>query len=90
MKRILLIGAGRSTKVLIQYLLDYSIKEDWKITVGDYCEDSAKQSVGNHKNANGIFFKTALFITVIGISPSPAIIPSVLVIGDFTTRIFPT
>ena len=39
---------------------------------------------------NGIFFKTALFITVIGISPSPAIIPSVLVIGDFTTRIFPT
>lgn len=56
MKHILLIGAGRSTKALIQYLLNYSTKEDWKIIVADYYEDLAKESVAGYKNAEGIFF----------------------------------
>ena len=43
MKNILVIGAGRSASSLIKYLLDNSIKENWKITVGDLSIDLVKQ-----------------------------------------------
>jgi|WetSurMetagenome_2_1015567.scaffolds.fasta_scaffold34400_2 saccharopine dehydrogenase-like NADP-dependent oxidoreductase len=35
MKNIFIIGAGRSTSVLIQYLLSKAKKYDWEITIGD-------------------------------------------------------
>jgi|ERR1019366_3995144 saccharopine dehydrogenase (NADP+, L-glutamate forming) len=56
MKNILVIGAGRSSSSLIHYLLDNSITENWKVTVGDVSLDVAKQKTANHPNASAINF----------------------------------
>ncbi|HET6227655.1 MAG TPA: saccharopine dehydrogenase C-terminal domain-containing protein [Bacteroidia bacterium] len=56
MKKIFVIGAGRSSTSLIEYLLNNSEKENWKITVGDISLDLAKQKTANHKNATAIAF----------------------------------
>ena len=56
MKNILVIGAGRSSTSLIQYLLTHSEKENWKITVGDISLEMVQQKTGNHKNARAITF----------------------------------
>jgi len=41
MKKILLIGAGRSSTTLIQYLLEKSREYNWELTVGDRDENLA-------------------------------------------------
>ena len=56
MKKILVIGAGRSATTLISYLLDNSVINNWMITIADYSEYLAKQAVGNSVNAKAIFF----------------------------------
>lgn len=56
MKNILVIGAGRSSTSLIQYLLTNSEKENWKITVGDIALETVQQKTGNHPNARAIVF----------------------------------
>ena len=56
MKKILVIGAGRSAVTLIKYLLDNSSSNNWKVIVADFSEDLAKQAVGNHANGKAIFF----------------------------------
>jgi saccharopine dehydrogenase (NADP+, L-glutamate forming) len=56
MKKILLIGAGRSSSTLIKYLLDNSQKENWQLTVGYISLELAKQKIGNHPNGRGITF----------------------------------
>lgn len=56
MKKILVIGAGRSATSLIAYLLNNSEKENWKIKVGDISLDLAKQKTGNHTNATAFVF----------------------------------
>jgi len=56
MKKILVIGAGRSSTSLITYLLNNSEKENWKIKVGDISLDLAQQKTANHKNATAIVF----------------------------------
>ena len=56
MKKILVIGAGRSATTLISYLLDNAVSNNWMITIADYSEDLAKQAVGNSVNAKAIFF----------------------------------
>ena len=53
-KNILLIGAGRSASTLIQYLLDNSSKEGWKISVADLSAELAKQKTGSHPNSHAI------------------------------------
>tara|TARA_B100000900_G_scaffold60112_2_gene45584 strand:+ start:4379 stop:5701 length:1323 start_codon:yes stop_codon:yes gene_type:complete len=50
MKNILVIGAGRSAISLIKYLLDAAEQKNWHIIIADYCLDTAKKAVGNHKN----------------------------------------
>lgn len=45
MKRILIIGAGRSSSVLIHYLEEKSKKYGWEITVGDSDQQQAKAKV---------------------------------------------
>ncbi|CAN5339958.1 saccharopine dehydrogenase C-terminal domain-containing protein [soil metagenome] len=55
MKTILIIGAGRSSSSLIQYLLDHATTENWKVKVGDVDENNAKARVG--ENPNGIAFQ---------------------------------
>ena len=56
MKKILVIGAGRSASSLIKYLLDNSTKENWNVTVGDVSFDLVKQKTKNHPNSRAIVF----------------------------------
>ena len=54
MRKILIIGAGRSSSSLIKYLLDKSTKEDLNITIGDVSIENASSKVNNQKNATAI------------------------------------
>ncbi len=54
MRKILVIGSGKSTSYLIKYLLDKSETENLHITVGDLNIDNAKKLIGTHKNATAI------------------------------------
>ncbi len=56
MKKILLIGAGRSSYSLIQYLLNHAIQEDWELTVGDVNLGLAEEKVKNHFQGKAIQF----------------------------------
>ncbi len=56
MVKILIIGAGRSTVSLIDYLLRNSSVHDWKITVADVDIKLAQEKVGNHQNGKAISF----------------------------------
>lgn len=54
MRKILVIGAGRSASSLIKYLLDKSQEEDLQITVGDISLENAQRHARNHPNAKAI------------------------------------
>ncbi|WP_420551517.1 saccharopine dehydrogenase family protein [Tenacibaculum aiptasiae] len=54
MRKILIIGAGRSSSSLIKYLLDKSTQENLHITIGDVSIESAQEKTNNHKNATAI------------------------------------
>lgn len=56
MKKIFVIGAGRSTTTMIQYLLDHSEMEDWLVTVGDINLEAAQEKVGDHPRGRAIHF----------------------------------
>ena len=56
MKNILVIGAGRSAVTLIKYLLDYSVDNNWQVTVADFSKDLAEEAVAMHANGKAIFF----------------------------------
>jgi len=47
MKNILLFGAGKSATVLIQYLLENAIAENWQLTLADANLEMAQQKLGN-------------------------------------------
>ncbi|MFC4723159.1 saccharopine dehydrogenase family protein [Geojedonia litorea] len=54
MRKILIIGAGKSTSYLIKYLLDKSEEEDLHIIVGDRSISHARKLVGDHENGQAI------------------------------------
>ncbi|KJD35215.1 saccharopine dehydrogenase [Tamlana sedimentorum] len=54
MRKILIIGSGKSTAYLQKYLLDKSDAENLFITIGDIDLKSAQKAVQNHKNAKAI------------------------------------
>lgn len=56
MRKVLVIGAGRSASSLIQYLLNKSEDEKLYITIADLSEKLAIQKANNHKNARAIAF----------------------------------
>ena len=56
MKQILVIGAGRSSVLLIEYLLNESLKFNWLVTIADYNIELAEFAASNHKNSRPIFF----------------------------------
>ncbi len=56
MKKIFVIGAGRSAPTLIKYLLDQSAENNWTITVGDVSEEMASKRVNGHENGRAIAF----------------------------------
>jgi len=47
-KHILLFGAGKSASVLINFLKEKAITEQWKITVADVNSDAILAKLGNH------------------------------------------
>lgn len=54
MRKILIIGAGKSVSYIIKYLLQKSEEENLQIIVGDINFSNAKKLIGNHKNAQAI------------------------------------
>ncbi|MEQ3655680.1 MAG: saccharopine dehydrogenase C-terminal domain-containing protein [Dokdonia sp.] len=54
MRKILIIGAGKSASQLINYLLDKAETENLEITVGDLSLASAKKLVGDHPAGKAI------------------------------------
>jgi len=54
MKNILLLGAGKSSHVLIKYLLQNAASGSWQVTVADISLEAAQSNVGNHSNAKAI------------------------------------
>lgn len=49
MRKILIIGAGKSSSYLIKYLVDKSTSENLQITIGDLNVDNVKKMVSNTK-----------------------------------------
>lgn len=47
MKRILVLGAGRSSSACISYLVNHAAAHDWQVTVGDVSESAARERVGS-------------------------------------------
>ncbi len=56
MKKILVLGAGKSATDLIHYLLQHATENDWQVTVGDYDLQTALLKVNNHPNGRAVFF----------------------------------
>ncbi len=54
MRQILVIGAGKSTSVLISYLLDKSEKENLFITIGDINLQQANKIAGGHPRCKAL------------------------------------
>lgn len=54
MRKILIIGAGKSTSYLIKYLLDKSYEEELHIIIADKNISHARKLVGNHENGQAI------------------------------------
>lgn len=59
MKRILVIGAGKSTSVLIEYLLEQAAEHDWQVTVVDRDPELAAERVGGHDRGQSGTFEAA-------------------------------
>lgn len=56
MKKILIIGAGRSATILIAYFLEHSEANDWRITVGDISAELCEKKIGSHPRGSAIQF----------------------------------
>ncbi len=54
MRKILVIGSGKSSSYLIKYFLDKSESENLHITIGDINIDGARNLIGDHRNAKAI------------------------------------
>jgi saccharopine dehydrogenase-like NADP-dependent oxidoreductase len=56
MKKILVVGAGRSSSSLIKYLLKKSVEADWFVTIADQSLELAREKAENHPRAKAIKF----------------------------------
>lgn len=54
MRNILIVGAGKSTGVLINYLLKKAESENLFITIGDLIKENAEKVAGNHSHSKAI------------------------------------
>ncbi|MCS6929533.1 MAG: saccharopine dehydrogenase NADP-binding domain-containing protein [Saprospiraceae bacterium] len=54
MKKILVLGAGRSATALIDYLLQHASEDDYGVIVADAQPDLAHQKVGGHWRGQGV------------------------------------
>ena len=55
MRKILVIGAGKSTSVLIKYFQDKSASENLHITIGDISVENAQKLAGSHSDSEAIY-----------------------------------
>ncbi len=56
MKKVLILGAGLSTNILIDYLLKNAVEHNWHITVADIDEETAKSKVNGHECGSAKIF----------------------------------
>lgn len=56
MQNILIIGAGKSSTALINYLLKHSIDEQWNITIAEKDLELATSKINDHSNAKAVPF----------------------------------
>jgi saccharopine dehydrogenase-like NADP-dependent oxidoreductase len=56
MKAILLFGAGKSATILIDYLLENAIIENWKVVIVDADLKLAQSKIGHSQRANAVSF----------------------------------
>ncbi len=54
MKSILILGAGKSSIYLIEYLVKEAEKFDWRIFVADYDIEAARSRIGESKHASAV------------------------------------
>lgn len=54
MKNILLFGAGKSASVLIEYLLENSVENQWHLTIADTDKTLIEQKTNNHSSSTAI------------------------------------
>ena len=54
MRKILIIGAGKSSSYLLKYLLEKSTSEELHVIVGDINIRNARNLINNHENAQAI------------------------------------
>ena len=54
MRKILIVGAGRSSSALVRYLLDKSEEQSLKIIIADISVENAKKLVNGHTNSEVI------------------------------------
>ncbi len=53
MNNILILGAGRCSGAMIDYILDEALKNGWYVTVGDMDPNTANEKIKNHPNGRG-------------------------------------
>lgn len=56
MKRILLMGAGRSSPYLVSYLLDACREEGWELRLADLNPEPARELLAGHAHAEALAF----------------------------------
>lgn len=56
MKEILIIGAGRSTHSLVEYLKEHSSENNWKLVIADQSLELAEHKANGHTNARAVQF----------------------------------
>ncbi|HXA01844.1 MAG TPA: saccharopine dehydrogenase C-terminal domain-containing protein [Cytophagaceae bacterium] len=54
MKKILILGAGRSSSALITYLLDKAASNDWQLIVTDTSAELAEEKIKGNKNGKAV------------------------------------
>jgi len=56
MKKVLVIGAGRSSSTLIRFLLENAKEQDWQVIVGDLNASLAEEKVNGNPSGKSIAF----------------------------------
>ncbi len=59
MKKILVLGAGRSATALIDYLLQHAAEGDYRVVVADAQIDAARQKTGAHPRGEAVVLDAA-------------------------------
>ncbi len=55
MRKILVVGAGKSSTVLIDYLLEQSQQQNWNVRIGEFSVELAQQKLKGHQNGEAVY-----------------------------------